>query len=222
MKEKMGRNEYVSHPSYGLLSFSRRHGGETCLFGSSIKHHDTIAMTLRHAKIKRDLSTDWYYGGDVIAEAEMSYSQFAEAITSMNAGSGIPVTVKYTEKDGSSPKCIFTSKREQFENELKTNIDDAMQNTKVLIKECQELFLSKKTLNKNDKEEILSKLHKIYSEISSNNTFIYDCFNEQMDKTVMEAKGEIEAFYQNKINTIAQAALVENRDVLLEDKPIDI
>lgn len=222
MKEKMGRYEYVSHPSYGLLSFNRRHGGKTCLFGSSIKHHDTIAMILRHGEVKRDLSTDWYYGGDIIAEVEMSYSQFAEAITSMNAGSGIPVTIKYTEKDGNSPECIFTSKREQFENELKTNIDDAMQNTKVLIKECQELFLSKKTLNKKEKEEIISKLNKIYSEISSNNIFIYDCFNEQMDKTVMEAKGEIEAFYQNKINTIAQAALVENRDILLEDKQIDI
>lgn len=222
MKEKMERNEYVSHPSYGLLSFNRRHGGEECLFGSSIKHHDTIAMILRHGEVKRDLSTDWYYGGNVIAEVEMSYSQFAEAITSMNAGIGIPVTIKYTEKDGNSPECIFTNKREQFENELKTNIDDAMQNTKVLIKECQELFLSKKTLNKKEKEEIISKLNKIYSEISSNNTFIYDCFNEQMDKTVMEAKGEIEAFYQNKINTIAQAALVENRDSLLEDKPMDI
>lgn len=32
-------------------------------------------------------------------------------------------------------------------------------------------------------------------------------FNEQMDKTVMEAKGEIEAFCQNKLNSIAQAAL---------------
>ena len=36
-------------------------------------------------------------------------------------------------------------------------------------------------------------------------------FNEQMDKTVMEAKGEIEAFYQNKVNAIASAALMEHR-----------
>lgn len=37
--------------------------------------------------------------------------------------------------------------------------------------------------------------------------FIADSFNEQMDRTVMEAKGEIEAFCQNKINSIAQATL---------------
>lgn len=48
-------------------------------------------------------------------------------------------------------------------------------------------------------------------------------FDEQMDKTVSEAKGEIEAFCQNKINTIAQSALVENKDQLLQlENPIDM
>ena len=45
-------------------------------------------------------------------------------------------------------------------------------------------------------------------DIVSNIGFIADKFNEQMDKTVMEAKGEIESFCQNKINAIASAALV--------------
>ena len=36
--------------------------------------------------------------------------------------------------------------------------------------------------------------------------------DEKMDKTTTEAKEEIEAFCQNKINSIAQAALVENRN----------
>ena len=53
--------------------------------------------------------------------------------------------------------------------------------------------------------------------------FIVNQFNEQMDKTVMEAKGEIEAFYQNKVNTIASAALVEHRDELKRlDNPVEI
>ena len=44
-----------------------------------------------------------------------------------------------------------------------------------------------------------------------------------MDKTVMEAKGEIESFCQNKINAIASAALVEHRDEILKlENPVDI
>ena len=47
--------------------------------------------------------------------------------------------------------------------------------------------------------------------------------NRQMEKTVMEAKGEIESFCQNKINSIAQAALVEQReDILKLENPVDI
>ena len=58
----------TSHPSYGTLAFSRRTGGATPLFGSSIEHRDTIAMTLYHADITRGLHEDHVYGNKVIAE----------------------------------------------------------------------------------------------------------------------------------------------------------
>ena len=39
----------------------------------------------------------------------------------------------------------------------------------------------------------------------------------------MEAKGEIESFCQNKINSIANAALMEHKDEILKlDNPVDI
>ena len=59
--------------------------------------------------------------------------------------------------------------------------------------------------------------------INSFDFSIADQFNEQMDKTVMEAKGEIESFCQNKINAIASASLVEHREEFLKLKnPVDI
>ena len=76
----------TSHPSYGTLAFRRQTGGSTPLFGSSIEHRDTISMTLYHADITRGLHNDSIYGKNPIAKVEMSYSQFAEAITSMNMG----------------------------------------------------------------------------------------------------------------------------------------
>ena len=80
-----------------------------------------------------------------------------------------------------------------------------------------------KTLTKADKENILKKLNMLDSDIGSNIEFIADQFNEQMDKTVMEAKGEIESFCQNKINAIASASLVEHRDEFLKlENPVDI
>ena len=148
----------TAHPSYGTLKFSRCSGSKTPLFGSSIEHRDIISVELRHADVTRRLNRDWIYGGTLIAKAEMSYAQFAEAITSMNMGTGVPVTIRYTEKDGEMPKCDFVSKREQFVNEFKGTLDTAMRDSQDLITEVITLFETKKSLTKADKENIISKL----------------------------------------------------------------
>lgn len=213
----------TSHPSYGTLLFNRAYGGKTSLFGSSIEHSNVITMELRHADITRGLNRDDIFGNKPIVKVEMSYSQFAEAITSFGQGTGIPVTIRYTEKDGRIPSCDFVSKREQFTGEFKEQTNKAMEKSKELINDVVELFSSKKTLTKADKENILKKLDMLNSDIGSNIGFIAEQFNEQMDKTVMEAKGEIESFCQNKINAIANASLIEHRDEFLKlENPVDI
>lgn len=213
----------TSHPSYGTIMFNRAYGGKTPLFGSSIEHSNVIIMELRHAEIERGLNRDWVYGKTPIAEIEMSYSQFAEAITSFGQGTGIPVTIRYTEKDGKIPPCDFVSKREQFTDEFKGKTKNAMNESQQLIQDVTDLFSQKKALTKADKEAVISKLRKLSMDLGCNLDFIADQFNEQMDKTVMEAKGEIESFCQNKINAIASAALVEHRDEILKlENPVDI
>lgn len=213
----------TAHPSYGTLLFNRAYGGKIPLFGSSIEHSNVITMELRHADITRGLNRDDIFGNKPIAIVEMSYSQFAEAITAFGQGTGVPVTIRYTEKDGRIPSCDFVSKREQFTGEFKEQTSKAMKKSEELIEEVAELFSSKKALTKTDKENILKKLNMLKSDIGSNIEFIADQFNEQMDKTVMEAKGEIESFCQNKINSIASGSLVEHReDILKLENPVNI
>lgn len=213
----------TSHPSYGTLLFNRAYGGKTPLFGSSIEHSNVITMELRHADITKGLNRDNIFGNKPIVKVEMSYSQFAEAITSFGQGTGIPVTIRYTEKDGKIPPCDFVNKREQFADEFKEKRKRVTNESQQIIKDVTEMFEQKKNLTKVDRQEILSKLSKLSMDIGCNMDFIADQFNEQMDKTVMEAKGEIEAFCQNKINTIASASLVEHREEFLKlENPVDI
>ena len=222
-EEKTVLGTKITHPSYGTMVFNRSHGGETSLFGSSIKHCDTITMNLYHAGITRSLHQDWIHGDDAIARVEMSYSQFAEAITSFGQGSGVPVTIRYTELDGRIPSCDFVDKRQQFVQEVDEKINEAMATSQELLNDIANLFSNKKTFTKADRETVLSKLQVLSNDIGTNLSFIAEMFNEQMDKTVCEAKGEIEAFCQNKINAIATTALVENRDEILKfDNPVDI
>lgn len=213
----------TTHPAYGTILFNRAYGGKRALFGSSIEHSNVITLELRHAGITRDYSSDSVFGNKPIVEVEMSYSQFAEAITSFGQGTGIPCTIRYTEKDGKIPPCDFVSKREQFTDEFKGKIEDAMNESQQLIHDVADLFSQKKSLTKVDKEAVMNKLRKLSMDIGCNMEFVANQFNVQMDRTVMEAKGEIESFCQNKINAIASAALVEHRDEILQlENPVDI
>lgn len=204
----MDDSKKYTHESFGMLQFCRCTGGNTQLFGTTVKHNDKIRMRLRHGEVERHLNHDYYYGRGLIAEVEMSYSQFAEAITAMNIGDGVPVTIRYLNGEEMA-NCPFVDKRTQFENEFSAKIDKARTATKKLIDDVTALFEEKKNINKGDREEILSKLRAIDMEIGANTKFVYERFNEAMDKTVAEAKGEIELFYQNKVNALASAGLVE-------------
>ena len=211
------------HESYGMLQFSRTSGGATPLFGSSIQHKDTIKMYLREGEVARELNRDYYFGRNEIVECEMSYSQFAEAITSMNMGTGVPVTIRYIQGKGRIDDCPFTDKKKQFEHEFKDSLKKANEKVNNLLSSVKTMFEEKKSFTKKDKDEILNMIHHLSMEVNGNREFIYEQFNEQMDKTTLEAKGEIEAFYQNKINSVASVALVEHReDIFRLENPVDI
>lgn len=211
------------HPSFGMLSFNRTHGGHSNLFGSSIQHNDTIHMVLREGVVTRGLNDDWYVGEDEILEVEMSQSQFAELITSMNVGTGTPCTIKYLRGKGRINEADFINKRQQITNEFKESMNERMSDAKEFYDEVKELFITKKSIGKGDREMILRRLANVTQGMESSSKFIFDQFQNQIDKTITEAKGEIEAFAQNKINAIAQQALVEQKeDILKLENPVDV
>lgn len=93
------------------------------------------------------------------------------------------------------------------------------------IKEVSDIFEKKKTLTKAEREKIIGVLQKAKNNVGCNARYVYNCFNEQMDKTVKEAKGEIESFMQNKIRTFAAKAISESTDIDLPkiaDNPVEI
>ena len=146
------------HPSFGMLSFNRTHGGHSNLFGSSIQHNDTIHMVLREGVVTRGLNDDWYVGEDEILEVEMSQSQFAELITSMNVGTGTPCTIKYLRGKGRINEADFINKRQQITNEFKESMNERMSDAKEFYDEVKELFTTKKSIGKGDREMLLRRL----------------------------------------------------------------
>lgn len=195
------------HESYAVLGFNRSYGHDMTLYGSDIKHDTVITMTLKHAETCRELNKDWIMGKGTIAEVEMSYSQFAEAISSFGMGDGVPVTLRYTEKDGRIASPNYIPKKEQFEKEFNEHLDGVVSESKNIRNEIASLFDEKASIGKKDREEILNKLDRLVMHIGSSTEFIYSQFNEQMEKTVEEAKNEVEAFVQKKLDNVAKSIL---------------
>ena len=83
------------------------------------------------------------------------------------------------------------------------------QDATTLAKECEEIFFAKKSLNKEDKARILSLLRDMGAASTNNMSFFAKQWDEEMERTITEAKGEIEAFWENKVNAIARSAIAE-------------
>lgn len=190
-----------THESYAVAGFSRiSHGGATPLFGSSIGHNNTIMFRVHTAEEIRstDLSYDRYFPREQLIEIEMSQTQFAEMITTLNHGVGVPVTLRYFNGkpvDGEPP---VENKRAQHRKEFKQKMIK-FANTLKEDKNKLKSFLNKPKLSKEDKRLMTLMFDHLTTNIESNIPFFEKMFEEQMDKTVTEAKGEVEAFIDNAV-----------------------
>lgn len=195
-------NELPSeHPSYGTILASRRSSNGTKLFGSSIQHNSVIGLTISRGELSRDLNYDRIYGGERLIEIEMSQAQFAEFITGLNIGFGVPCTIKFHGNEGvESPP--YKSKLDQFQHEFKNKMRNVGEDVKRVVADAVEILENKKTIGKADRDHILESIKKLVQNISSNVPFVASQFNEQMDKTVHEAKQEVESFVMRKFTEI--------------------
>lgn len=202
------KGEQIRHPSFGMISFCRcsvsnfsenRELDKTSLFGSSIPHRHMIKMEIHSAMLQRDLYRDLIFPEKTLIEIEMSTTQFADAITSLNT-SGVPCTITFFNGKTIEGKPI-ANKRMQFDNEFENLAKKVTSDNNEYYKKVTEI-LSKNHISKGDRKEILQQLDFIKMQIESNIPFLKQSFTEQMDKTVLEAKNEFSAFVDDKIQRV--------------------
>lgn len=206
-----------SHPAYGSIEFSRiQHSHEQHLFGSSVGHYHTIQLTISKADLVKGRTSDHIYEKEEIIRCEMSYSQFAEAITTLNQKPGVPVTLNYIAGEGVLPGCTFENQRTRYVDAFEADMNNNVSTAKSIKYELEELF-EKKTLNKSDKQHILSLMDKLIRDTGVNAGYAIKAFNESVDNTLNEAKAEVEAFVQTKMNSIALQAMSENAKISADE-----
>ena len=199
-----------------MLRIGRASGGARKLFGSDIKHNNTICLEISEAEYIRHINSEWYHPKNKIIEIELSPVQFAEAITNMNT-SGIPCTIREKSNERVDKCPELPNKKEVFRSEFDNDIKNIQNTISKLANNVEKLINSKKTFTKADKDEILNGLYKIKQELNSNVPYMVECFDEQIEKSVLHSKAEIEAYIQNKVMTLGMEALREQQNNLIEE-----
>lgn len=190
-----------SQPCYGIINFKRVHCNSEHLYGSEVAHTDVIEMTVKRSDCVHELNHDWYFGKDDIIQLQMSSAQFAQLITSLNMGEGVPCTLTYTEKDGDIPQIKWVGQKEKIHNDF----NKQMESLKTLVTDdldevCGEL--DSKNVNLTRQRELSNKLKQIGRILYDKIPFINKSFMESTDKVQTQAIQEVEARIQSKINYI--------------------
>lgn len=218
-KNSLG-NEVKEHESYGVLLVSRTaNSGGLTLFGSSIKHSNTIRLTISRAEEHRSqLHYDTYMGKEQLIDIEMSPAQFAEAITSFGIGFGVPCTIRrFDNKRVEDPP--YESKRDQFSSEFEVQIKDLVTKMVELEKTAKDLIDQKTPLKRDEKDQLKEAIFEMTRIARDRIPFFSRMFNEMMDKTVHAAKMEFESHVQSRATELGLDNLHEEHQLKLGEEP---
>ena len=197
------KEEVERHPAFGLVGFSRTQGNPGKLFGSHLNNHaGSIRMRVQRAERRHELSRDWIWGSDSrgMIEVEMSFVQFSEMITSMNMGEGVPCTLR--RFDGEQIPEIpddLQTEQEKVAAGFEKRTDELADLLKAKLVEVEKI-LAKKSLGKQDREDIKWAFGKVIQDVEKNLPFVQQSFVESTEKIANAAKAEVEGFLTNAIH----------------------
>lgn len=196
----MSEKDLTKNPAYGLLGFNRRTGGMRVLFGSDIKHNETIVMTVYQADASFEYHQMTPHARNKILEIEMSPVQFANIISNMGCAQGHPVTIRELNGQRTEP-LEFESLAKRHIKDYEEKLAAVNEKTSELIKSLKAI-LAQKTILKADREELISLAENIRAEISCNTVFQQNMFVEQMETVVENAKSELSAYFERHKNEL--------------------
>lgn len=194
-------NDRTSHPAFGMVSFSRwTSGGAHNFVGSRIRHDRGITLKISEADQIRNLNREWWMPGKIVCELQLSEAQFAELITSLNAGSGVPCTLNHYSRDGkfiSVEPPEFEPEGKKVSNEVRSDLDEISQKLQTAL-DSVDGILKQPTVRKKDLEQIREALRLATQLMTSSIPFAVDQFSRAIEKAVSSAKADIEQFTQHR------------------------
>lgn len=187
------------HESWCLIQASRVSGRSNDLFGSSIDHMHMIRLRIARAVEIRDvgMSHSHYMDKQQLIEVELSPMQWAELLTSMNVGCGVPCTLR--RLGGQTVEGIpHENEHLRIQEEMAARAKESSGKIGEVIQSIADQ-LSESKLPKKTQSEIINKLTEFERVVGDTFPFIQKQFTESCEKTVTESKAAIDAFVTHAI-----------------------
>jgi hypothetical protein len=195
------------HESFGMVGFNRiSSSGPINLFGSSVQSQTAVTLTIQTASRRRDLSRDWIHADKELIQVMLSPNQFSDLLTSMNVGGGVPCTIQHINGKRME-ECPAVDQRKQFVDDFTAVISRIMEAGDALVKDVADILDNKASIGKGDREKIKKQVEGLVQHVRGSVPFVHSQFNKAMDKTVTQARAEVDCFVENKVRSLGLNAL---------------
>lgn len=186
--------------SYGTIRLSRSQigGGGQFFFGSKVRVTNSILLEIDQAEIVDHRGEQRFrsVGGAPLIRVELTPLQFSELLMSSDRYEGVPCTITRHPIHGPV---------KYVREGIKTDADLAEEAFKKSVRELKG-FLTRDAVNvvsdsklcKRDKERILGALDTVERNLTANSEYNLKCLREATERTLMEAKAEMEGYIQNR------------------------
>jgi hypothetical protein len=199
--------KYQTHPAFCTVQFNRITGGSGVFFGSSVRSTHFIVLRVAKAERKHEHGEDWIHTNENLIEVALSPAQFAELLTTMNVGSGVPGTLQSFNGKEIERLEAEDSETERVHEYFKDTMTELNLKYREACKKVTTLLKEKKTLNRGDRDQIAGILNDMVMNFSSNIPFYLKQYEEAAEKIVVQAKAEVDNFITHAIITTGLEAL---------------
>lgn len=207
----MEAEKVIQHTSFGMISVSRTQGGCGKFFGTDMQPNSYIQVIVsQNASMEYDEvmgCKPWPSGkrNEEVVKFRMTSTQFAELITTLNLGMGVPCTIER----------VCGNDIPQYEDDLQSSVNYEAEKLERMLKSYKAEFIkaSEKiealmaSLPKTKKTEIINIINRLSTHVCANTPFHLRCFEEAVEKTISSAKSEIANYLSVGSNIVRLEAM---------------
>lgn len=172
----------------GLIQINRVSGTSAALYGSEFMHQHYMMLNIYTDKPFLSMGDVQHAQDKLLVRLYLSQTQFAELITNLNNGSGVPCTLDWVMGETfDSPEAEDYKKH--YDAEGQSYIQESLEAAKNALKALDEVKLSKK-----DKERLADELNTTIRRLENGVPFMTKQFSEHLTKMQTRAKMELAAY----------------------------